>query len=228
MSVDLTPFGFTPTESGAYEALLDLGPASGYGVAKVLSIARANAYQALDGLVAKGAAVLLDESPKRYRALQPQAMLAHLTDEAAAKLDHLETQVASLPLEGAAALVPLKGIRAVLDTATRSAVLIEGSVICLAPPDLLSSLAPTWRARRAAGRGTELWSIGSAPELPMKPAGEVSPSLVAELFADPPFALWTPKSAVWATVGRDPQGYWASDSASLSLVRTAIRGLAGA
>ncbi len=56
--IDLTPFGFTPTENLAYGALLDLGPSSGYAVAKELSIARANAYQALNGLVAKGAAVI--------------------------------------------------------------------------------------------------------------------------------------------------------------------------
>jgi hypothetical protein len=79
-----------------------------------------------------------------------------------------------------------------------------------------------------AGRETRLWSIGSAPELPVEPAGEVSPNLVEELFGDPIFILWTGKTAVWAVIAQDPQGYWASDPASLGVVRAAIQGLSRA
>ncbi|MGH9818242.1 MAG: helix-turn-helix domain-containing protein, partial [Candidatus Acidiferrales bacterium] len=41
---DLTPFGFTPTESLMYATLLRLGPSTGYAVARRARIARANAY----------------------------------------------------------------------------------------------------------------------------------------------------------------------------------------
>src|SRR4029077_694037 len=54
--VDLTPFGFTPTESLIYEVLLTGGPGTGYTIARAAGLARANAYSALEGLVAKGAA----------------------------------------------------------------------------------------------------------------------------------------------------------------------------
>ncbi|MBP9201562.1 MAG: helix-turn-helix domain-containing protein, partial [Gemmatimonadales bacterium] len=54
--LDLTPFGFTPTESKVYEVLLTGGPGTGYAVARSAGLARANAYSALEGLVAKGAA----------------------------------------------------------------------------------------------------------------------------------------------------------------------------
>ena len=37
-SVDLTPFGFTPTESQVYGALLRLGPSTGYAVAHGIKI----------------------------------------------------------------------------------------------------------------------------------------------------------------------------------------------
>ena len=57
MSVDLTPFGFTPTESAVYAVLLTQGPGTGYAIARSAGLARANAYAALEGLVAKGAAV---------------------------------------------------------------------------------------------------------------------------------------------------------------------------
>src|SRR2546421_246980 len=49
-SVDLTPFGFTPTESQVYGALLRLGPSTGYAVAHATRVARANTYGALEGL----------------------------------------------------------------------------------------------------------------------------------------------------------------------------------
>ena len=76
MPIDLTPFGFTPTENRAYGALLELGPSSGYALAKALSIARANAYQALNGLVAKGGAIRTHEAPQRYRAERPDARVS--------------------------------------------------------------------------------------------------------------------------------------------------------
>ena len=54
--LDLTPFGFTPTESLVYEVLLTGGPGTGYSIARSAGLARANAYSALEGLVSKGAA----------------------------------------------------------------------------------------------------------------------------------------------------------------------------
>src|SRR3972149_3206830 len=88
--LDLTPFGFTPTESLAYRALTDVGPQTGYGLARALSIARANVYQALRGLVAKGAVTTTEERPERYRPLQPAALVALIAKREAGKLDRLE------------------------------------------------------------------------------------------------------------------------------------------
>ncbi len=53
---DLTRFGFTPTEGLVYQVLLTGGPGTGYAIARAAGLARANAYSALEGLVAKGAA----------------------------------------------------------------------------------------------------------------------------------------------------------------------------
>src|SRR5436853_69475 len=46
IEIDLTPFGFTATESEAYAALLRLGPSTGYAVAHPTRVARANTYAA--------------------------------------------------------------------------------------------------------------------------------------------------------------------------------------
>src|SRR6266853_1753836 len=76
--IDLTPFGFTSTESQAYAALLRLGPSTGYSVAHATRIARANAYGALEGLVSRTAALRLAGRPARYRATDPAALIAPL------------------------------------------------------------------------------------------------------------------------------------------------------
>ena len=65
--LDLTPFGYTQTENLVYSRLLQGGPASGYAVARDLLIARANAYQALRGLVAKGG--VRHKSPRQISGL---------------------------------------------------------------------------------------------------------------------------------------------------------------
>src|SRR5260370_29734586 len=87
VSPDLTPFGFTSTESRVYGALLRLGPSTGYAVAHRSRLARANSYAALEGLETRRAATRLPGRPARYRATDPQALLAQL---AAAQGEALE------------------------------------------------------------------------------------------------------------------------------------------
>src|SRR2546429_4876349 len=88
-TVDLTPFGFTATESAVYAALLRLGPATGYGVGRATRLARANAYAALEGLVTRGAAQRAAGRPAHYRPADPRALLARLAAEQGEALDRL-------------------------------------------------------------------------------------------------------------------------------------------
>src|SRR5213082_3650845 len=87
--VDLTPFGFTPTESQVYGALLRLGPSTGYAVAHATRVARANTYGALEGLVSRTAALRLPGRPARYRATDPAALIAQLAAEQGEALDRI-------------------------------------------------------------------------------------------------------------------------------------------
>src|SRR5260370_1081933 len=75
--LDVTPFGFTPTESLVYSVLLRLGPSTGYAVARAGRLARANAYSALEGLVTRGAASRTPSParPVRDRPTDPQALV---------------------------------------------------------------------------------------------------------------------------------------------------------
>src|SRR5690242_17094739 len=86
-TIELGAFGFTATESLAYTALLRLGPSTGYAVAHATRLARVNAYGALEGLVARGAAIKAPGRPARYRPADSQSLLIQL---AAAQSDALE------------------------------------------------------------------------------------------------------------------------------------------
>src|SRR2546430_2548978 len=90
MAADLTPFGFTTTESLVYTTLLRLGPVTGYAVARAARLARANAYGALDGLVTRGAAARIPGRPARYRPADPQALLTQITAAHGEALDRLD------------------------------------------------------------------------------------------------------------------------------------------
>src|ERR1700693_2719341 len=89
VSPDLTPFGFTPTESRLYGTLLHLGSATGYAVARAARLARANAYGALDGLVARGGASKTPGRPARYRPADPAALLARLAAQQGEAIERL-------------------------------------------------------------------------------------------------------------------------------------------
>src|SRR5919204_1607207 len=93
---DLTPFGFTPTESLVYVTLLRIGPSTGYAVARAARLARANAYGALEGLVLRGAATRTSTRPVRYRPTDPQALLAHLATVQGEALDRLTRELRDL------------------------------------------------------------------------------------------------------------------------------------
>jgi len=61
--------GFTRTESELYIALCREGDLTGYEAAKITGISRANAYQALAGLVNKGGAYTVDGPVLHYTAI---------------------------------------------------------------------------------------------------------------------------------------------------------------
>ncbi len=229
--VDLTPFGFTPTESMAYQALLRVGPLTGYGLARELSIARANAYQALRGLVAKGAATPLGgERAERYRPLQPSALLARLAEQRARQLDRLEEALTQATSAGATASVDLDGERALQDLALRMAARTRGPLWCLAPTKLLLALAPAWHKRASSGQETVLWVLGDAPAdlAGIRIAGTVRSHQVEPYFPGSPVLLVAPEAAlVGVQEAGGFRGHWTSHPALVGVVRAALATLAG-
>lgn len=229
--VGLTPFGFTPTEERAYAALLDLGPATGYAVARALGIARANSYQALEGLVGKGGAVFLAGRPGRYRAVQPQALLNHIAAQEAQRLDALEREIRSLEQpSGAEGFLRISGVRSLQEIVLRTAVRTEGAVVCLVAPGLVGAFNPLWHKRQSDELPTELFLVGAAPEeggAPVPVAGVIGPALASDAFGSPlGLLLSTEDAGVLATgSGSDLAGYWTSEPALVGALRLAMDAL---
>ncbi len=222
--IDLTPFGFTPTENLAYGALLELGPSSGYALAKELSIARANAYQALNGLVAKGAAIQTADQPQRYRAERPDAILARVIDAESRKIDALERQVETIGPRAGAPIVAISGRRGLVNLAMRMVAREPREVTCVGTGDLIAALSPAWHRRVADDRASVVWLIGEEEiDFPVPLAGVLDPARISEFFGTGAFVLTAADVAMVARVDDgDVQGYWTSEPTMLGTVGAAL------
>ena len=152
MAPDLTPFGFTPTESLVYATLLRLGPSTGYAVARGARLARANAYGALEGLVSRGAATRTPPParPARYRPTDPQSLLAHLATLQGEALDRLGRELRNLSRPGEPIIREVSGSRAVANLLMQLVARVERSVKGVMALELWRPTLPAWR--RAAER----------------------------------------------------------------------------
>lgn len=79
----LMHFNLTRQEAITYTCLWENGKLTGYEASKLTGISRSNIYGALNGLVEKGAAVIMESNTTLYSALSPEEFLNN-------KLHHLE------------------------------------------------------------------------------------------------------------------------------------------
>ncbi len=166
--VDLTRFGFTPTESLIYEVLLTSGPGTGYAIARSAGLARANAYSALEGLVSKGAARVEGGRPRHYRPEPPAGLVARISNDQGLALDRLSAELAAISVPGTPTVVEVDSPRAVLQLLAHDVARAAQSVALLAPPDAFPLLAPALRRPVSSGLPVQLYSTGPV-ELPFSP-----------------------------------------------------------
>jgi sugar-specific transcriptional regulator TrmB len=217
---DLTPFGFTATESRLYATLLHLGSATGYAVAQAARLARANAYGALDGLVARGGATKTPGRPARYRPADPASLLARLAAQQGEAIERLSRALQDVGRPAEPETRSLEGTRAlanlVLQVVARAERRVEGVVAA----DLFRATLPAWR--RAAERTTlELRIAGSLPP----EAATFAATTVSE--SSPTLLLVDERQTV-AAIGGDAErlGIWSSHPAVAAIARAALSGLA--
>ena len=228
--INLRPFGFTPTESLAYAALLERGFTSAYALGKTIGVARANVYQALNGLVSKGAAVKVSDQPQVFRPVGPTELLAMITRNHTAVLDQLEAEIASLGAGGEPISVPFASQREFGELALRVAAR-AASVSCIASTPVLEALTPIWRKRLADGTDTELWVLGDEqPGLPVPLTGRIERDRISLYFHGDPVLLIAGDSVIAGRqeAGNDLKGVWSSDPLQVGLVSAAVESLTGA
>jgi len=225
-TIDLTPFGFTPTESLVYTTLLRLGPTTGYAVALASRLARANAYGALEGLVTRGAATRASPAtrPVRYRPTDPQALLAHLATLQGEALDRLARGLRDASHPGEPVTKEVAGARAVANLIMQLVARAERRVEGVLAAEFWRPTLPAWRhATRGGGATVELRIAG---DVPADAAGLVAGSVPA----DAPTVLVVDEAQVVATSGTGDavSGVWSSHPLIVMLARRALGGGAAA
>ncbi len=220
-AIDLTPFGFTPTESAVYHVLLTGGPGTGYAIARTAGLARANAYSALEGLVAKGAARVDGGRPKQYRPEAPAALIARITNDHGQALERLSRELESASVPETETLVELATTRALLQLITHDIARASKAVGLLAPADAYPLLAPALRRPYAAGVPLQLASTGPV-ELGFVAVDEVPPG-VHPWPGMPVILVVDDRSAILASRnGHDVRGHWSTAPAFVAGARLVL------
>ena len=232
--LDLTPFGFTPTESHAYATLLRLGPATGYAVAHAARLARANTYGALEGLVSRGAAARLAGRPARYRAADPPALLAQLAALQGASLERLSRALKDVSRPAEPETRSIEGTRAVANLILQlvedfGIIAMEGEKAdCIVElgagtgpitAELLRPTLPAWR--RAAARAELVLRVsGDVP-------AEAGPVVAGSVGPDAPIVLLIDEAHIISVAGAGDTaaGIWSSHPAVAALARAALRSI---
>ena len=218
--IDLTHFGFTPTESLVYEVLLTSGPGTGYAIARSAGLARANAYSALEGLVAKGAARVEGGRPRQYRPEAPAGLIARIAHNHGLALDRLSTDLETIAVPSTPTVVEIESGRAVLQLITHDVARASRSVGLLAPPDAFPLLAPALRRPVSAGLPVSLWSTGPV-DLGFAPVELTSgdhgwPGM-------PIIAVVDDRSAILGfRQGNEVRGHWSTAPAFVAAARLAL------
>lgn len=220
-AVDLTPFGYTPTESLIYGVLLASGPGTGYAVARAAGLARANAYGALEGLVSKGAARVEGDRPKTYRPEPPDALIARIADQSGNALDRLGDALRAIASPDTPAYVELSSARGALQLISHDVARAATSVALLAPADAYPLLGPSLRRPAAAGLSLALASVADAM-LPFAAVQRVDPP--ADWPGEPLVALVDGRIAVLAArTGGDVRGHWSTSPVLVAAARVTLR-----
>jgi sugar-specific transcriptional regulator TrmB len=219
-TVDLTHFGFTPTESLVYQVLITNGPGTGYALARAAGLARANAYSALEGLVTKGAARVDGGRPKQYRPEPPPSLIARLTNDHGHALEKLSTDLQAILVPGTPTVVELSSGRAVLQLLTHNIARAANSVRLLAPPDAFPLLGPALRRPHAAGLSVELFSTSSVDlgfiSVEAIPSGHHWPGMPIVAIVDDASAL------IAARQGNAVHGHWSAAPSFVAAARLTL------
>ncbi|HZI21600.1 MAG TPA: helix-turn-helix domain-containing protein [Gemmatimonadales bacterium] len=221
--IDLTPFGFTPTESLVYAALLRLGPSTGYAVAHATRVAGANTYAALEGLTSRLAAVRIPGRPARYRAADPPALITQLAAEQGHALDRLGQALREAAEPGEPEVRTVAGARALANVIMQLVARAEHRVEGVLAAELLRPSLPAWR--RARERATLELRVAGDPPADADVGGGAF--VLGSVAAGTPTVLIIDdaQSVVANGVGEATAAVWSSHPAIVAVARAALRNI---
>ncbi len=220
-TIDLTHFGFTPTESLVYQVLLSGGPGTGYAIARAAGLARANAYSALEGLVTKGGARVDGGRPRRYRPETPAALIARISNDHGQALERLSRELDAASVPDTETLVEIISSRSLLQLMTHDIARATVSVGLLAPPDAYPLLTPALRRPYSAGVPLSLAATGPV-DLGFAPVDVVAgddhpwPGMPIILVVDDRNAILAARN------GSDVRGHWSAAGSFVAAARLAL------
>jgi sugar-specific transcriptional regulator TrmB len=160
----LTGLGFTETEALLYAALVEGGPASGYGLAKAVGKARANVYQSLATLMQRGAVASEDGDVQVYRATPPAELVGALERNFAGQAKAAREALAKLEKsEADDRIYHLKTVDQVIDRAVAMIGRAQQIVLVDAFAEPLALIAEALKAAAARGVVVAGLTYGAPP-----------------------------------------------------------------
>lgn len=217
--IDLTPFGFTPTESRVYEVLLRNGPGTGYTIARAAGLARANTYSALEGLVAKGAALVEGGRPKRYRPENPAALVTLITNRQGTELERLNETLRSFGTTATPTLIEINSPKGALQILSHEIARARENVQLLVPADAYPILAPALRRAASAALALDLRSQKPV-SLGFVPVTTVG---VRNWAGEPLLMITDERTAmVGSRQGSQVEGHWSTAAGFVAAARAAF------
>ncbi|RVT81728.1 TrmB family transcriptional regulator [Rhodobacteraceae bacterium CCMM004] len=157
---NLVRMGFSEPEARAYAALITVQPATAYEVAKTSGLPRANAYNAVTNLVAKGAVQPVTSQPVKYAITSPEHFFAQIAEDTRTAAETIRDQVAALAVPAGSDFVEVSDGRLAL--VDKVASLIASATTTLQAKANAGLLAPFRDAlSQAIDRGVRITVVGS-------------------------------------------------------------------
>ncbi|MBS7701077.1 MULTISPECIES: helix-turn-helix domain-containing protein [unclassified Chelatococcus] len=167
---DLVAIGFSDHEAKVYVALVAIGPATAYELARQAGLPVPNTYNVIRGLMKRAATTQISARPARYVAVPPDQFFGTLASETQKRCDALVSRLSTLSAPANADYVEMLEGWATIER--RLIALIAGSTrqLVLRSPSVLAPAV--WEElRKAVDRNVECLFVyyGEKPDLPDLP-----------------------------------------------------------
>jgi sugar-specific transcriptional regulator TrmB len=93
----LQQLGLSKYESKAYSALVLFGPSSANDLSRAAEVPRSKIYDVLEGLIAKQIVEVLEERPKKFKAISPETLVKSIIENKEQQLKALKEKASTLP-----------------------------------------------------------------------------------------------------------------------------------